>query len=94
VAFSVELSPTAERGRTQAPVRARRLINQCLREIAADPRWTAGSWRFLNPGRSPENSGLIAQVVQAGRRLFVIVYRIRSTERVVWVEDIRELMVG
>ena len=85
----VEFSPRAEAGRTAAPVARRHQINRAIRAIAARPDWGASPTRFLAPGGV--NTGLIVELAVCG---WAIVYRVRSTDDAIWVEDIRELMIG
>jgi hypothetical protein len=93
----VELSPRAEQARTDLPLAIRRLVSGEIRRIAERPDWGVarpdGGIRVLAPGHSP-NSGLIASVVQYGRRTFAIVYRLHSADDLLWIEDIREVFLG
>ena len=85
----IEFSPRAENGRTAAPLATRRKINQAIRYIAARPDWGDTASRFLSPGG--DNTGLIADTSVRG---WVIVYRVRTAESTVWIEDIRQIMIG
>lgn len=94
----VELSPRAEASRTALPAPIRKTVNAAIRRILANPAWGAVSpsdseLRVLAPGSSP-NTGLIAAIVQHGRRSFANVYRPKERATIVWIEDIRELFVG
>lgn len=85
----VEFSPRAENGRTAAPLATRRKITQAIRLIAEHPEWGDTASRFLSPGG--ENTGLIVDTAVRG---WVIVYRVKSAENRVWIEDIRQIMIG
>jgi hypothetical protein len=95
----VEFSEKADRARTDLLIPIRRKVNAAIRRIASAPEWGAATdsgddIRVLNPGKLTANSGLIATLIQHGQRTFAIVYRIRSADDVVWIEDIREVFVG
>jgi hypothetical protein len=86
----VEFSPKAEAARAQSPIAVRHRLNAAIRAIANEPAWGATPSRFLNPGHG-DNSGLIADLSVRG---WAIVYRVRSAENVIWIEDIREVFMG
>ena len=86
----VEFSPRAENGRTAAPLATRRKITQAIRTIAQHPEWGwPGAVRFVAPAGA--NTGLIVDVTIRG---WAIVYRVKSAEDTVWIEDIRQIMIG
>ena len=86
----VEFSPKAEDARTRAPIATRRRLTTAIRAIAEQPAWGAASGRFVASGHSA-NSGLIADLSVRG---WAIVYRVRTSDGVVWIEDIREVFIG
>lgn len=86
----VEFSPKAEDARTRAPIAIRRRLSTAIRAIAERPAWGVLPTRFLAPGHSA-NSGLIADLSVRG---WAIVYRVRTSDGVVWIEDIREVFIG
>jgi hypothetical protein len=86
----VEFSPKAEDARTRAPIATRRRLSAAIHAIAAQPAWGDSPTRFLAPAHSP-NSGLIVDLSVRG---WSIVYRVRSSDGVVWIEDIRPVFIG
>jgi hypothetical protein len=86
----VEFSPRAERVRTEAPIPLKRRFNQAIRAIAEQPSWGATRFRRVAPGHSP-NTGLIADLTVPG---WAIIYRMRTADDGIWIEDIREIMIG
>ncbi len=86
----VEFSPKAEDARTRAPIATRRRLSAAIHAIAAQPGWGDSATRFLAPGHSA-NSGLIADLSVRG---WAIVYRVRTSDGVIWIEDIREVFIG
>ena len=86
----VEFSPKAEDARTRAPIATRRRLSAAIRAIAEQPTWGGSSTRFVAPGHSA-NSGLIADLSVRG---WAIVYRVRTSDGVLWIEDIREVFIG
>lgn len=92
----IELSPKADDARTRLPARARLAVDRGLQAIANDPAPGApGSDgpRLVAPADS-ENTGLIVALIRADRKLLGVTYRIRTSDDVVWVLDIREVFVG
>lgn len=79
----VELSPRAEAARTEAPLSVRRQISAAIRRIAERPAWGSSPSRFLAPNGA--NSGLIADLSVRG---WAIIYRVKTAENTVWIEDI------
>jgi len=86
----VEFSPEAEDARTRAPIAIRRQLSAAIRAIAERPDWGALPTRFVAPAHS-RNSGLIADTSVRG---WAIIYRLRTPEGVVWIEDIRQVFIG
>jgi mRNA-degrading endonuclease RelE of RelBE toxin-antitoxin system len=86
----VEFSPKAEDARTRAPIAIRRRLADAIRAIAEQPAWGDSPTRFVAPAHSP-NSGLIADLSVLG---WAIIYRVRSSDDVVWIEDIRQVVIG
>jgi hypothetical protein len=96
----VEFSARAEQQRTDLPLRIRREISRAIVDIATRPEWgapTSGAMpRLLNPGHGP-NSGLMAQLVTVDGQspsVYAIVYRLRSADDSVSIEDIRAVFIG
>ncbi len=85
----VELSPRAEAARTEAPLSVRRQIATAVKNIATHPEWGWSASRFIAP--AGDHSGLIADTSVRG---WAIVYRVKSAENTIWIEDIRRLMLG
>jgi hypothetical protein len=86
----VEFSPRAERVRTEASIPLRRRFNRAIRAIAEQPAWGGSSVRVPAPGHSP-NMGLVADLAVRG---WAIIYRVRAADNAIWIEDIREIMIG
>jgi hypothetical protein len=86
----VEFSPRAERVRTEAPIPLRRLFDGAIRAIAEQPAWGGTPVRVPAPGHSP-NMGLVADLSVRG---WAIIYRVRAADNAIWIEDIREIMIG
>lgn len=85
----VEFSPRAEAARTEAPLGVRRQLSRSIRLIAEHPEWGFTATRFLAPGGA--NTGLIADLSVRG---WAIIYRVKTAENSVWIEDIRQIMIG
>jgi hypothetical protein len=86
----VEFSPRAERVRTEAPIPLRRRFNGAIRAIAEQPSLGDTPVRVRAPGHSP-NMGLVADLSVRG---WAIIYRVNTAEDAIWIEDIREIMIG
>lgn len=86
----VEFSPAAEAARTRAPIAARRQIASAVKRILANPNWGASTDRFIAPAHNA-NTGLIVDLSVRG---WAITYRVKTSESTVWIEDIRQIMIG